>query len=170
VVLPDGRYSRVAIREMGREAAHILKKSGVSLRWHLGEPAQGVDGLLVVVKLVGRCDMDGPPAFLMPGALGWSHEVNGVVLPFSDLACDNIRGAVQRAPLAGGQLRGNVLLGRAMGRVLAHELYHIVADTAEHNQDGVAQAELSAQELTSGQLELRPSDVAAIQSGLRQAR
>lgn len=170
VVMPDGRYSRVAIREMGREAAHILKKSGVSLRWHLAEPSQGVNGLLVVVKLVGRCDMDGPPAFLTPGPLGWSHEVNGVVLPFGDLDCDNIRGAVQSARLTGSQLRGNVLLGRAMGRVLAHELYHIVADTAEHGQDGVAQPALSARELTSGQLELRPSDVEAIQSRLRQAR
>jgi hypothetical protein len=169
VVMPEGRYSRVAIREMGREAAHILRKSGVSVHWRLGEPTQAVNGLLVVVKLVGRCDMDGSPAFLMPGPLGWSHEVNGVVLPFSDLACDNIRGAVQ-SPLVGNPLRGNILLGRAMGRVLAHELYHIVADTAEHGEDGVAQPALSARELTSGQLELRPSDVEAIQSGLRQAR
>jgi hypothetical protein len=170
VVMPDGPYSRVAIREMGREAARILKKSGVSLHWHLGEPAEVVDGRLVVVELVGRCDMDGPLAFLMPGPLGWSHEVNGVILPFSYLACDNIRGAVQGSQIGGNPLRGNVLLGRAMGRVLAHELYHIVAGTAEHGEGGVAQAALSARELTLGQLELRPSDVEAIQSGLRQGR
>jgi hypothetical protein len=171
VVLPEGRYSRAAIREMGREAAHILKQSGVSLQWQLGEPDHAVNGRLVVVKLLGRCDMDGPPAASpMSGPLGWSHESNGVMLPFSDLACDNIRGVVHGATLAGHQLRGNVMLGRAMGRVLAHELYHIVADTAEHGQEGVAQAALSAQELTSGQLELRPSAVEAIQSGLRSGR
>ena len=170
VVLPDGRYSEAAIREMGREAAHILKQSGVFLHWQLGEPAQAVNGRLVVVKLLGRCDMDGPPAFPMSGPLGWSHESNGVMLPFSDLACDNIRGAVHSAVLAGHALRGNVLLGRAMGRVLAHELYHIVADTAEHGEDGVTQPALSAQELTSGQLELRPADVEAIRSGLRLGR
>jgi|SRR5208337_4728642 len=170
VVMPDGRYSRVAIREMGREAAHILKKSGVSFEWRLGEAAQSIDGLLVVVKLVGRCDMDGPAAILIAGPLGWSHEANGVVLPFSDLACDNIRGAVQSASISGNPLRGNFLLGRAMGRVLAHELYHIVADTTEHADDGVAQAALSARELTSGRLELQPSDVEAMQTGLRQAR
>jgi hypothetical protein len=170
VVMPDGRYSRVAIREMGREAAQILKKSGVSLLWHLGVPPQGVNGRLVVVKLVGHCDMDGSSAFLTSGPLGWSHEANGVILPFSDLACDNIRGAVHSALLPWNQLRGNLLLGRAMGRVLAHELYHIVADTAIHGEDGVAQPALSARELTSNQLELQPSDVEAIQSGLREAR
>jgi hypothetical protein len=170
VVLPDGRYSRLALREMIREAAHILKKSGISLSWQLGKPAREVNGLLVVVELVGHCDMDGPPAFLMPGALGWTHEANGTVLPFSNLACENIRGAVQSARLAGYQLRGNVLLGRAMGRVLAHELYHVIANTTEHGGQGIAQPALSAQELTSGQLELRPSDVATIQNRLRQGR
>ena len=170
VIFPDGRYSRVAIGEMGREAAHILKNSGVSLYWHVGQPTQAMNGRLVVVKLVGRCEMDGSPAFLVPGPLGWSHESDGVVLPFSDLACDNLRGAVQSALLAGSQIRGNYLLGRAMGRVLAHELYHIVADTAHHGEAGVAQGALTARELTSGQLELRPSEVQAIQNNLRQAR
>jgi hypothetical protein len=170
VVLPDGRYSRVAIDAMGREAAHILKKSGVSLAWRIGDPSQSVDGLLVVVKLAGSCDMDGPAAILMAGPLGWSHQANGVVLPFSDLACDNIRGQVQSAQVAGNPFRGNMLLGRAMGRVLAHELYHIVADTSAHADVGVAQSSLSARQLTSGQLEFQPSDVEAMQLGLRQAR
>jgi len=170
VVMPDGRYSPVAIGAMGREAAQILEKSGVSLLWRIGDPGQSVDGLLVVVKLVGRCDMDGPAAILLTGPLGWSHEANGVVLPFSDLACDTIRGQVQSAQVAGNPLRGNAMLGRAMGRVLAHELYHIVADTSAHADGGVAQSALSARELTSGQLELQPSDVEAMRTGLRQAR
>ncbi len=170
VVLPDGRYSLLALHEMGREAAHILKKSGISLQLQLGEAAQAVNGRLVVVKLVGRCDMDGPPASQVSGPLGWSHEANGVILPFSDLACDNIRGAIYGAAVEGRQFRGNVLLGRAMGRVLAHELYHVIANTTEHGRQGVAQPALTARELTSGQLELRPSEVATIQSRLRQVR
>ena len=166
VVMPDGQYSGVAIREMGREAAHILKHSGVSLRWVVGAPAQAVNGLLVVVNLVGHCEMDGSPALLVSGPLGWSHEVNGTILPFSDLACDNLRGAVQSAMTGGNQVRGNVLLGRAMGRVLAHELYHIVADTSRHGHAGVAQEALSPRQLISGQLELQPSESAAVQNAL----
>jgi hypothetical protein len=170
VVLPDGRYSKVALREMGREAAHILKQSGVSLRLHLGVPAQSVSGMLVVVRLVGHCEMDGSPAFLVPGPLGWAHEVDGTVLPFSDLACENLRGAVESAVAGGNQLGGNVLLGRAMGRVLAHELYHIVADTSVHGREGVAKAAFTARQLTSGPLELGASEVVAVQNGLGRAR
>jgi hypothetical protein len=170
VVLPDGRVSKVALREMGREASHILKQSGVSLRWQLGVPARSVSGMLVVVKLRGNCEMDGSPAFLVPGPLGWSHESDGTVLPFSDLACDNLRGAVVSARGEGNPFGGNILLGRAMGRVLAHELYHIVADTSVHGHDGVAQAALTARELTSGQMELAAPEVAAVQNELGRAR
>jgi len=168
VLMPDARYSPMAIREMGREAAGILKHSGVTLRWRFGA-VQVSDGLLIVVRLRGECEMDGRSAVINKGALGWSHEVNGAILPFTDLACDNIRGAIQSADLNERHEQANMLLGRAMGRVLAHEVYHIVADTSEHGRDGVAQSTLSARELTSGQLELRPSDVEAIQSGLRQS-
>jgi hypothetical protein len=166
VVLPDGRYSKAAVREMGREADHILEQSGLALRWRVGAPAQAVSGLLVVVTLVGQCDMDGSPAFLEPGPLGWAHEADGKVLPFSDLACDNLRGAVEAAAGGRNPARANLLLGRAMGRVLAHELYHIVADTSRHGPEGVAQAALTPRELTSGPLELRASELAAMQSGL----
>ncbi len=134
-------------------------------------PAQSVSGLLVVVKLVGRCEMDGSPAFLVPGPLGWSHEVDGTMLPFSDLACDNLRGAVESAiSRRECSSRGNVLLGRAMGRVLAHELYHIVADTSVHGRDGVAQPAFTARQLTSGPLELGAAEVTAVQNGLGRAR
>ncbi len=170
VVLPSGPYSQVAIREMGREAAHILKQSGLSLHWRVGAPSQSVNGLLVVVKLLGRCDMDGSPAFLVPGPLGWSDAVNGTILPFSDLACDNIRGAVQAAITDGNVARGNVLLGRAMGRVLAHEVYHIVADTSEHSRDGVTQAALTPRQLTSGELQMQRSESQAVESGLSRGR
>jgi hypothetical protein len=171
VVLPDGQYSKLAVREMGREAAHILKQSGITLRLHVGSTTQSVSGFLVVVKLIGRCDMDGPLAApLAPGPLGWSHEVNGAVLPFSDLACDKLRGAVQSAIANGNPVGGNVLLGKAMGRVLAHELYHVVADTSQHGQEGVAQAALTPRQLTSGSLEFQESERAAVEIGLDRAR
>ena len=170
VVLPEGRYSKSAVREMGREAAHILKPSGLSLRWHVGAPSRSVNGILVVVRLVGDCDMDGSPAYLVPGPLAWAHEADGAILPFGGLACDNLRGAVEAARLQQTEVRGNALLGRAMGRVLAHELYHIVADKADHGRSGVTQSALTPRELTSGQLELRPADAQAIENGLDRER
>lgn len=170
VVLPEGRYSKLAFREMNREAGRILKRSGIALHSRIGAPPEAVSGLLVVVKLNGRCDMDGSPAYLEPGPLGWSNEVNGDIIPFSDLACENLRGAVQAAISEGNPARANVLLGRAMGRVLAHELYHIVGDTSAHAREGVAQRALSPRELTTGLLDFQPADIAAVEKGLSRPR
>lgn len=170
VVMPEGRYSKLALREMNREAGRILKRSGISLHSRVGPPPWAVSGLLVVVKLVGQCDMDGTPAYLEPGPLGWAHEVDGEIIPFSDLACENLRGAVQAAIDEGNPIRANVLLGRAMGRVLAHELYHIVGDTSAHAREGVAQPALTPRELTTGVLDFEPADVAAVAKGLSGTR
>lgn len=166
VLVPDERYSPLAVSEMGREAAKILKRSGLAFHWRVSPADEVYAGLLIVVRLRGRCDMDSQPAEMRTGALGWSHEVNGKILPFSDLACDRIRGVIQPA-MPENRVQENLLLGRAMGRVLAHELYHVLANTDGHRAGGVTQPGLSARELTSGHMDLRLSDIEAIQNGLR---
>jgi hypothetical protein len=36
---------------------------------------------------------------------------------------------------------------RALGRVIAHEIYHILAQTTEHDESGVAKAAFSLEDL-----------------------
>jgi hypothetical protein len=154
---------------MGREAANILKKSGVKLRLRLGDPGQVSDSLLVVVRLKGDCEPD-RTASAPTGPLGWSHEVDGKVLPFGEVACNDIWGSLRSDRYPENHLPDDVALGRAMGRVLAHELYHIVAATSRHGRGGVAQKAFSARELTAGQLDLDQSDADLIRSGLQRPR
>ena len=52
------------------------------------------------------------------------------------------------------------VLGRALARVAAHEIYHIVAQTPEHEKSGLAKANLSSQELTANRLELDALSIA----------
>jgi hypothetical protein len=170
VVIPDGSYSPVALREMEREAGGILKKSGLKLLWRLNAAAEASEGLLVVITLHGSCAMDAKASEFRRGRLGWSHVVNGAFLPFSELACENIRGAVQPTLHDESAPRRNVLLGRAMGRVVAHELYHIVADTSKHGSEGVAQASFSPRELTTGLFELERADADAVRDGAERVR
>lgn len=169
-VLPQAPYAPAVIQEMTREVASILKRSGLRLKWHIGFGPQVFDEPLAIVKLTGTCSMDSPVTSGKPGPLGWTHSVDGELLPFSALACDNIRRAIQSEMREEDRARGNVLLGRAMGRVLAHELFHIVAATKEHTGAGVSQAALSPAELLSDRLELDPVGVDLIQERLRGSR
>jgi hypothetical protein len=164
MVIPHQRYSSVAVEEMGREASAILSHTSVDVRLRIGYTREAFDGTLVVVNLRGRCDMDAGPPKAQVGPLGWTHSENGRLLPFADLACESIRGAVQSAQPPGNRLHANAILGRAMGRVLAHELYHIAGATFKHGRDGVAKAALSPENLTAAHLDLDPADVKTIQN------
>ncbi len=181
ILRSDARYSPVAISEMGREASDILRKSGIRLVVRaVAEAGETFDEPIVVVTLRGECDMDRPAgrealsdtnrsdsnrSDFKRIALGWTHSSDGVLLPFSELACTNIRTAVTAAIPANASSRANFVLGRAMGRVLAHELYHVIAATFEHGRNGVAQQGLTPAELVAGRLELDTEDADAIRAG-----
>jgi len=56
-------------------------------------------------------------------------------------------------------VRCDVVFGRAIARVLAHELYHVLARTESHAAKGVAQRALSGSDLAADQLGLNPEDL-----------
>src|SRR5262249_13086397 len=72
---------------------------------------------------------------------------NGHVLPFFRVDCPRL------IRMLGSQLEPSVL-GRALARVIAHEIYHIVARTTDHQQNGVAKAVFSLRDLTAARFEL----------------
>ncbi len=74
---------------------------------------------------------------------------DGVILPFADIDCDGIRQFIQGGLLSLDVRDRAEAYGRAVGRVLAHELYHIFANTAHHGTNGVGKAAYSIHDLLS---------------------
>jgi cytochrome c553 len=84
-----------------------------------------------------------------PGALAWTHISDGLILPFVDVDCDGIREFLQAKLLCiEAQLRER-LFGRAIARLVAHELYHVFAETTHHGKEGVAEPACTVNELLS---------------------
>ena len=54
--------------------------------------------------------------------------------------------------------RFEALLGRAMGRVLGHELYHVFAKTMDHGHSGVAKTSHSRNDLVGERFEFDGAD------------
>jgi hypothetical protein len=165
-ILPQGPYAPEAVRAMANEVSQIMKRSGLKLEWHMDSMGRTFDEPLAVVKLLGTCGMDRRAAAGKPGPLGWTDVADGAMLPFSELACDRIRSSIASVLHIDDPVRGNQLLGRAMGRVLAHELFHIVAATQQHTGSGVSQAGLSPKDLIADRLELDPEAVELLQEHL----
>ena len=149
----EGRHSGESVAEMKRETASILKPAGFIFDWHLrNEVGHSSYPNLILVKLKGECLMD---PFLrshpVRGPLAYSHTTRTSVMRFADIQCDAVSSLVGPAD--------NVLFGRALGRVLAHELWHILGNTLAHGENGIAQRALSAEQLISGRLDLDPADL-----------
>ena len=156
----DGPYSQAAFQEMERELTTLMEPSAVRPEWHDRRDITPSDSFqsLVMVNFHGRCRAE-PVAARADGdkPLAWTHVVDGKVLPFSDVECDRVRASIHSAN--GMRQLSDLVLGRALARVLAHELYHVLARTSTHAGAGLAKRSLSGLELSSDRLELNPSDL-----------
>ena len=159
-------FSPQALQEMQFEADRIARKAGVNLAFkHRHEAAQEAFNDLIFFKMSGRCEMDSfPPLLDERGPLAFTFTTDGRILPFGEVKCDRLRDSIKTAMSGADYSQGNQLLGRAMGRVLAHELYHMLAQSKGHSKAGVARESLSARQLIADKLDLSNHDCAFLQS------
>ena len=153
--------SSTTVAAMQKEAAAILEKVGIRIAWRLVSENQGNEPFdrLVVVKFTGKCACGG---FLHPTrevlVLGSTAVASGQVLPYSEVRCDELRRLLPEIEFAADRRRGDVALGRALARVLAHELYHVLMGTTRHASSGAAKLLQSTEDLRSDEFAFEMSD------------
>jgi hypothetical protein len=153
-------YSAVSLESMEHELDEIMDSSQVKLAFRILGPATGQEAFpsLVVARFRGNC-RSGEDIRLEPThTLGLTHVSDGQILPFSEVDCNKIRSIIGPELERHNHLHTDQLLGRALGRVLAHELYHILAKTTEHAEKGVAKPTLTVGELLSGRLSFQTGE------------
>jgi len=132
------------------EVETIMGQLGRHYEWRSLKASHGneVSSELAVLTFKGRCDVEFlQPKEIEPGALGWTHVSDGVILPFSDVDCDRLRGFLQKQLMRRSYGEREASFGRALGRVVAHELYHIFANTVHHGADGIGKSAYTVQDL-----------------------
>lgn len=145
------------------EVHTIMAPMGLTFRWMSlsDEDVRLTSVDLAVITFRGRCDVQGLTVHEpVSGPLGWTHISDGVILPFADVDCSAVRGFLEKELFFMRPERREQIFGRALGRVLAHELYHILANTTHHGSDGVAREVYRVQDLLTSdfQFEARESD------------
>jgi hypothetical protein len=86
------------------------------------------------------------------------------VQPFSQVDCDKVAASVRSALWGEDFAKADVLLGRALGRVLVHELVHMLTQSGRHTKQGVEQPALSGKQLIGASLKLSPADLEQLRS------
>jgi hypothetical protein len=153
----ESQPSPQSVQQMRTEVAAILKPSGLTLDWHSLQNRESTQSYpdLVVLRFKGSCQVRNPPMdselgpALEPAALATTAVSDGHVLPFTDVRCNEIRRYLHQELEGHQAAKQEQIYGRALGRVVAHELYHIFAATEEHATEGVARSFHTRRDLTN---------------------
>jgi hypothetical protein len=145
------------VTEMESEMGRILAAAGVRVAWRdVASPRNGEDfPALVVFRFRGVCsfDQDREAIERLEASVGQplaeTDIANGEVLPFGAVDCESVRRYIAPALKSVGREEKNAVLGRAIARVSAHEIYHMLTGSEEHARRGIARARHSREELTA---------------------
>lgn len=149
------------VAAMHQELDKLMGQASIRVEWkNLSEFTAGTEVQdLVLVKFRGSCRIQPVPVYLDErGPMAFTHISDGEVLPFSEVLCDRVSLAAGSAMWSGEFGHRDELMGRALARVLAHELYHIKGNCSAHGHTGVASRALTGRELIADTLRFAPTD------------
>ena len=164
VLRSDQATSPGTLSALEREVESLVAPSGIHINWTSNTDPPQVYQQVAIVTLRGVCRADAQlrgftqttRAGMIP--LGQTQVVDGKVLPFADVRCDPIRKLIARELYTKPASERDELLGRALGRVMAHELYHIVLRSTSHGTNGLARASQNSADLMGDRDTFAPSD------------
>jgi hypothetical protein len=148
------------------ELATIMAPAEIHFEWYpLAEAGGRVSSQLAIIRFKGECDTDDlRPQWEFTGPLGWTYIGDGEILPFIAIDCEGIRLLLQRELLDVPLCNRPRVFGRAVARVLAHELYHFLAHTKHHAGSGIAKAAYGVSELLSQSLQFGKKEYELLRS------
>jgi len=133
-----------------QETDRLFSPLGLRLEWVLrGEAGANLQAdSIVFVRFRGRCRPALEPLPARDGqVMARTHASDGVLLPFSEVECESVLRQVRPALAGLDRSGGENLLGRALGRVVAHEILHVLLQRKDHAVRGIFRRQLSLRQL-----------------------
>jgi hypothetical protein len=144
---------------MRAELQRLLSPAGLEVLWKnsTGRKAGEDFPLVAVASFKGSCSSADTTSVPDTTRLGETAMSDGRVLPFFYVNCTALLQMLGPQP-------ESPILGRALARVIAHEIYHVVTETTEHEDIGAAKSAFSVQDLISPRLEFDKVTCARLKS------
>ena len=166
-------HSHVPLKAMQTELQSILAGAGVDLDLQIKDelPAAPQFGDLLIFKMTGHCSTEQLPIGAIldeRGPLAWTYASEGEMLSFGGVQCDRVRLSLRRlfGPEAADMYSS--LYGKALARVVAHEMYHMLANSPAHTKDGVSKSSLSPRELAQSPLHFSSNTDVLLRKALKE--
>ena len=167
-----GGLNASAIQAAQLELQRILRPTGFEMVWkdlQLRKSNEQFDQV-VVLRFEGKCSAAGAavdshrPGRRESVGLADSSVSNGQVLPFFRVDCEYLAQMLDSALRSMNERDRDVVFGRALARIMAHEIYHITGQTKEHQERGVAKASFSEHDLTTSRFDFDAWSLAQIRT------
>lgn len=154
-----GNLSPSILQSMQGETQRLLKSLDTPLLWRETATPQEDSGRLVVVRFIGSCFFEDynasrPVTPVKGQPLASTAIANGRVLPFVSVQCSRVRDLIAPSVIGMRSSDRDVALGKAIGRVMAHEIYHVLSGDRKHSETGVAAECMSMRDLLAPRFEL----------------
>ena len=158
----DQPFSQASFTALREQVTQLLKTAGMELDVKDRAEVNGHQEFrdVFLFKMRGACSMAKstplPIGALSDerGPLAMAYSADGTVLPFGEVECDRIRQSLERIVGPATATNYESVYGSALGMVMAHELYHMLARSSRHTRGGITKESLSARELLDGRLSL----------------
>jgi hypothetical protein len=160
----DSAIPPAASSEMKQELGHLLQAAAIHVE--LQDPAVDrsapENDYSALVRLRGSCRPTEPSARFAhavngPFTLASSAVADGVVLPFGDIDCAALNSFLGPSLWKEPGAVQEFVYARAVARLMAHELYHVIGQTHDHARSGVAEPSFTVGELLSDHFEFNES-------------
>jgi hypothetical protein len=166
-----GHQPAAPLDQMKRELGSLMQQAGFRVEWRSLDSEQRENTnaeYLAVLELDGFCGMySGKPSAAADNhssSLATTSVSDGHVLPFSKVNCGVVTRSVAPALMRETVARRDFLYGRAMARVVAHELYHVLLKTADHAHAGIARSCFTAEDLLTEHFEFEGATLAKLRT------
>jgi hypothetical protein len=150
--------------EMKRELGHLMQAAAIHVEWQDPSVDRGgaENDYSAVVRLRGSCRPTEPGTRFQhsvsgPFSLASSAVADGVILPFGDIDCAALNSFLGPSLWRAPDKEREFAYARAVARLMAHELYHVIAQTHSHTHSGVAKPSFTVTELLSDRFEFTES-------------
>ena len=144
------------LAEMERESAALLESIGYDIEFRGAGDDPETTGFLSVVELRGSCEARsaGSTTMVENGAkLASTAVTDGKILPFTWINCQTVSNFLNDALQSVPEAQQHQMLGRAMGRILAHELYHVLTETPTHDESGAFKSAFAVSDVLADHLD-----------------
>lgn len=163
----DPSQPAAPVETMKLELNSVLQDAGYQVIWADPRHTQEIAPVsnLIVLELRGTCGLPPGTSHMDPAVNSGSSLAQTLVsphgvTPFSWVNCANLTRMIGPALAEEPGAMRDYLYGRAMARVVAHEIYHVVMGSREHSHSGVAKADFTVNNLIEEVFHFEPADLA----------